>query len=151
VLDLSEPRAPKLAGELKIPGFSSYLHPLAQNRILGVGQEGGQVKLSLFDVSTAAEPKEADQYLLAEGWSEVSNTHHAFLQDDKHKAFFIPGGQGGYIFSYAGDKLTLKKAVSDIRARRALFINDYFYIVGEDKIIVLNESDWERVNEVALW
>ncbi len=148
VLDLSNPRKPEVKGELKIPGYSSYLHPIAQNRILGVGQEGAQIKLSLFDVSSAQDPKEADKYLLSEYWSEVSSTHHAFLQDALHKVFFLPGGQGGYIFSYAGDTLRLEKAVSGIRARRALFINDYFYVVGEDKIVVLNESDWERVNEI---
>lgn len=150
VLDLSNPRKPEVKGELKIPGFSSYLHPISASRILGIGQDGSQVKLSLFDVSSAQNPKEADKYLLSEHWSEVSSTHHAFLQDDKHKVFFLPGGQGGYIFSYAGDKLGLEKAISGIRARRALFINDYFYVVGEDKIIILNESDWERVNEVSL-
>ena len=51
VLDLSDPNNPRKAGELKIPGFSSYLHPLKENLILGVGQENGRVKLSLFDVS----------------------------------------------------------------------------------------------------
>lgn len=150
VLNLANPRAPKLEGELKIPGYSSYLHPISENRILGVGQEGSRVKLSLFNVASAQNPSEADKYLLSEGWSEVASTHHAFLQDEKHKVFFLPGGQGGYIFSYSDDKLSLTKAISGVRARRALFINDYFYIVGDDKIVVLNEKDWERVNEVSL-
>lgn len=149
VLDLSKPSAPKMTGELKIPGYSSYLHPIAQNRILGVGQEGSQVKLSLFNVADPANPTEADKYLLNEYWSEVGSTHHAFLQDEKHKIFFMPGGSGGYIFSYADDKLSLTKAVAGISARRALFINDYLYVVGDDRIIVLDESSWERVKELS--
>ena len=148
VLNLAQPTAPTLAGELKIPGFSSYLHPLAENRILGVGQEGGQVKLSIFDVSNPASPREAAKYLLDDYWSEVSSTHHAFLQDAKHGVFFLPGGKGGYIFSYQGDELKLVKAVSGLQARRALYLNDYLYVLGDDRIVVLSEQDWERVKEL---
>src|SRR3989344_3727027 len=80
VLDLSNPRSPKMAGELKIPGYSSYLHPLKENLIVGVGQENGRVKLSLFDVSDSSNPKEVDKYTLDEYYSEAQNNHHAFLQ-----------------------------------------------------------------------
>lgn len=150
VLDLSDPKNPEMKGELKIPGYSSYLHPISENRILGVGQENWKVKLSLFDVSSAEKPIEKAKYLLNEGWSEAASNHHAFLQDAKHGIFFLPGGQGGYIFSYKNDKLELLKAVSGIVAKRALYLNDYLYIIGSDKIIVLNEADWQKVNELKL-
>jgi len=78
------------------------------------------------------------------------NTHHAFLLDDKHKVFFMPGQRGGYIFSYTNDELKLKKAVSDISAKRALYIDDYLYIIGENEIVVLNELDWQEVNKLDL-
>jgi uncharacterized secreted protein with C-terminal beta-propeller domain len=148
VLDLSDPRNPQLKGELKIPGYSSYLHPISENIILGIGKENWQVKLSLFDVSWPEDPKEADKYLLDESWSEVLSTHHAFLLDKKHNIFFLPGSKGGYIFSYENNKLKLVKAISQISAKRALYINDYLYIIGDDKITVLNEIDWEKVNEL---
>ena len=150
VLDLSNPDKPQMKGELKIPGFSSYLHPINKDTIVGVGQEGSQVKVSLFDVSSPTNPREADKYMLSEYWTEVSNNHHAFLMDQKHEIFFLPGGQGGYVFSYKDNKLSLVKAVSDILAKRAIFINDYLYIVGEDKIVVLNENDWQKLNELEL-
>ena len=148
VLDLSDPYNPELKGELKIPGYSSYLHPINKDRILGMGKEGSKVKVSLFDVELASNPKEADKYLLDEYWSDVLNTHHAFLLDAKHKIFFLPGSRGGYIFSYANDKLKLERAVSGIAAKRAIYINDYLYIVGEDKIIVLDETNWEEINNL---
>ncbi|MCL5795525.1 MAG: beta-propeller domain-containing protein, partial [Patescibacteria group bacterium] len=88
VLDLSDPKNPHLKGELKIPGFSSYLHPIATNRILGVGREDSKVKISLFDVSDPTNPTEISKYLLDEYWTEVQNSHHAFLQDEKHGVFF---------------------------------------------------------------
>ncbi|MEM5773192.1 MAG: beta-propeller domain-containing protein [Candidatus Aenigmatarchaeota archaeon] len=148
VLDLAEPSQPKMKGELKIPGYSSYLHPLAENRILGIGMEDWKVKVSLFDVSSAESPKEISKYSLSESWSDILSTHHAFLLDSKHKIFFLPASQGGYIFSYDNDELKLKKAVSEIRARRAVYIGDYLYIIGDDKIVVLDETNWERVNEI---
>ncbi len=149
VLDLSDARKPVMRGELKIPGFSSYLHPIYEDVILGVGEEGNKVKLSLFDVGDAENPTESSKYQLDEYWTDVANTHHAFLMDAKHMVFFIPGSQGGYVFSYAGDELELLRAVSDISARRALFIDDYLYIVGDDKIVVLNENDWTEVNRLV--
>ncbi len=150
ILNLAKPKAPVLAGELKIPGYSSYLHPLKENIILGVGREDQSVKLSLFDVSDPQNPTEISKYLLKDYWSDVLNTHHAFQQDAKYQIFFMPGGDGGYIFSYADNKLSMTKAVSGVRARRGLFINDYFYVIGEDNIVVLDEKNWERLKEFKL-
>lgn len=175
VLDLSDPTNPRRTGELKIPGFSSYLHPLTDNLILGVGEEqqnsqfldsvssppdvgveilprfvGPQVKLSLFDVSNASNPSEKDKFLLDEGWSEVNSNHRAFLQDAKHWVFFVPAGTNGYVFSYENDSLTLVKKVTDIEAKRALFIEDYLYIIGEREIVVFNETTWEEVGRLQL-
>ena len=150
VLDLSDPTDPKVTGELKIPGYSSYLHPISEDVILGIGREGSKVKMSLFDVSDPTDPIEAAKYMLDEYWSEVQNTHHAFLQDSKHDVFFMPGNRGGYVFSYKDQNLKMVKAVSGIRARRAIYLDDYLYIIGDDKIVVLDETNWERVNELEL-
>ena len=117
---------------------------------MGVGKEGSRVKVSLFDVSDAANPKEASKFVLEEYWSDILNTHHAFLLDPRHKVFFMPGGNGGYVFSYDSDKLSIKKAVSGISAKRAVFIDDYMYIAGDNKIIVLDENSWERIGQLDL-
>ncbi len=150
VFDLSDPKNPEAVGELKIPGYSSYLHPLAEDLILGVGREDWEVKLSLFDVSDPSDPQEIDKYTLDESWSDVLETHHAFLHDPDFGVFFMPGGQGGYIFSYADNELSLEKAVANIEAERALYINDYLYVVGRDEIVVLDENTWERAAELDL-
>ncbi|HKZ45714.1 MAG TPA: beta-propeller domain-containing protein [archaeon] len=150
VLDLSNPANPELKGELKIPGYSSYLHPITKDKILGIGKEDQNVKISLFDVSSAENPQEVDHYSLSEYWSEILNTHHAFLLDDKHEVFFLPGSIGGYVFSYENNNLELKKAVSDISAKRAVYIDDYLYIIGEDKIVVLDENNWSTVKDLDL-
>lgn len=150
ILDLSDPKNPELKGELKIPGYSSYLHPINEDRILGIGQEGSQVKVSLFNVELPEKPSEADKYVLNEYWSDVLSTHHAFLLDTKHQVFFLPGSQGGYVFSYKGDKLELVKAVSNIQAKRAIYLDDYLYIIGDDEIVVFDEISWKEVNQLDL-
>ena len=148
VIDLSDPRKPEIKGELKIPGFSSYLHPITDHLILGIGREEGYVKISLFDVSDAENPEEVDKFVLKESWSEVLSNHHAFLLDSKHKVFFLPAGKNGYVFSYEGNKLKLIKAVEAF-AVRAIYIDDYLYIVG-DKIVVFDENSWEKVKEFEI-
>lgn len=150
VLDLSDPKNPQVKGELKIPGYSSYLHPISKDKILGIGKEGSKIKVSLFDVSSADNPAEVDKYTLDEYWSDILTTHHAFLLDKDNEVFFLPGSKGGYIFSYKKNELSLTKAVADIRARRAVYINNYLYIIGEDELVVLNEADWEQVNQLEL-
>jgi inhibitor of cysteine peptidase len=148
VLDLSNPSNPELKGELKIPGYSSYLHPLTKDSILGIGKEGSKVKLSLFDVSDPTDPQEVSKYMLDEHWSEAVNNHHAFLLDKKHGVFFIPGGKGAYIFSYDNNKLVLTKALSKTGIKRALYLDDYLYIIGQEEISVINENDWTEVNKL---
>lgn len=150
VLDLSNPQNPVLKGELKIPGWSSYLHPITKDKILGIGKDGQEVKISLFDVSNPENPIEKDKYVLSEYWSEVLNNFHAFLLDDKHQIFFLPASNGGYIFSYKDDKLNLVKSISNYSVKRAIYINDYLYVISENKIIVLDEKNFEVIKELSL-
>ena len=150
VLDLSDPDHPREAGELKIPGYSSYLHPLGKDVILGIGNEDGKVKLSLFDVSSPDSPREMSKYTLDEYWSEAAQNHHAFLADPEHRVFFLPGGQGGYVFSYKGNELSLAKAAKDDRIKRALFIGDTFYVVSEDAVYSFDENTWRKMAELDL-
>jgi inhibitor of cysteine peptidase len=144
VFDLSDPLNPKMTGELKIPGYSSYLEVIDENTVLGVGREGGSVKIALFDVSNPALPTERAKYMLSESWSDVENNHHAFLKDSKHQVVFIPASSGGHILSYAENKLTLKAAVSGYDVRRAVYLDDYLYVIGDSKITVLNENTWKE-------
>ena len=78
-LDLSDPTAPKVVGELKIPGYSAYLHPVGANLLLGVGREGGNVKTSLFDVSNLAAPREVTNLQFPYSSTSVEDEPHAFL------------------------------------------------------------------------
>jgi uncharacterized secreted protein with C-terminal beta-propeller domain len=104
----------------------------------------------MFDVKNASFPLEVDKYFLDDYWSEVSNNHHAFLQDSKNRLFFLPGGKGGYVFSYsANGAMKLVKAVEMSQVRRALYINDYLYVLGDSRMVVYDEKTWERVKELS--
>ncbi len=84
VVDLADPTAPRLVGELKIPGYSAYLHPVGDGLLLGVGQSATEegrtqgTQLSLFDVRDPANPVQLSTLLLG-GSSEAEWDHHAFL------------------------------------------------------------------------
>jgi hypothetical protein len=86
-LDLSNPAAPRVVGELKILGYSAYLHPVGEDLLLGVGQDATEegmrqgTQLSLFDVSNPANPVRLHQRKLGTrgSSSEAEYQHHAFL------------------------------------------------------------------------
>jgi hypothetical protein len=84
-LDLSTPERPRVAGELKIPGYSAYLHPVGENLLLGVGQDVKRrvptgLQLSLFDVSDLAAPRRvAVRTVAGDAYSDAEWDHHAFL------------------------------------------------------------------------
>lgn len=84
-VDLSDPAEPRVLGELKILGYSAYLHPIDDALVLGVGQDADEVgqveglQLSLFDISDLADPQRVHQVTLASAHSGVEWDHHAFL------------------------------------------------------------------------
>ena len=84
-IDLSNPRAPKVLGELKILGYSAYLHPMGDGLLLGIGQdadENGRTKgtqVAVFDVSDPTDPRRIHKMTFEDGWSEVEYDHRAFL------------------------------------------------------------------------
>jgi len=81
VIDLSDPRDPRIAGELEVPGFSDFLHPVTDDLLLGLGSPtGGGVKLELFDVSDISQPLSRGGELLGGpgSYSEANHDRHAF-------------------------------------------------------------------------
>ncbi|WP_437967410.1 beta-propeller domain-containing protein [Sorangium sp. So ce260] len=86
VLDLSDPASPSVAGELKIPGFSEYMHPLDDGHLLAIGRDGDEegrvtgLALQIFDVTNASAPALVHKETL-EGdyaYSEAEYNHKAF-------------------------------------------------------------------------
>lgn len=148
VLDLSDPAAPTEEGSVKLPGYSSYLHPLGDGRVMGIGEEDGHVKAVVFDVSDPTEPRVAHSRVLEARWSAISETHHAFTYDPRHDAAFLPTPDGGYVLST--DDLTTKRRVAVENPRRARYVGDHLFVFGADRAVVLDETDWSRTTTVDL-
>ncbi len=138
VFDLSDPKNPKVTGELKIPGFSNYLHPVGENLILGIGQDTyeiykkdsngkevvvgtrqGGIKLSLFDVSDMGKPKEISNYVLGDSgsYSEAFYNHKAVMYDKNNNNIVFDASitdtsnnnrQGAAVINLANNKINLK-------------------------------------------
>jgi len=125
VLDLKNPTTPKVTGELKIPGYSSYLHPYNENYIIGIGQEDRSVKLSLFDVTDINNPLEIAKYLVNNdptgaspistySFSNALGDPKAFLFNQQKQLLVIPmfletlavdgQWQGAYVFQLTPEK-----------------------------------------------
>ncbi|MHC0039565.1 beta-propeller domain-containing protein [Pseudoneobacillus sp. C159] len=127
VIDAKDPKKPKVLGELKIPGFSNYLHPYDENYLIGFGQDTkvvddgngssrvltNGVKISLFDVSDMTNPQEKFSEIIGGrgSYSSLNHDHKALLFYKKENLFAFPISvyegneyeqkltfQGGYIY-----------------------------------------------------
>jgi len=103
VIDLEDPTNPTVLGQLKITGYSDYLHPYDENHIIGIGKETVEaeegdfawyqgVKISLFDVSDVENPKEITKYEIGDRGTDspVLRDHKAFLFDRTKNLLVIP-------------------------------------------------------------
>lgn len=98
--DLSDPNNPEMLGELKIEGFSSYMHPLDDDHLLAIGLDGDEdgtmsgVHLQVFDVTDMHNPDRIHHHVISTGswssWSEAMNDHHAFTYQDRLGVLGVP-------------------------------------------------------------
>lgn len=136
VIDVAVPSKPTVLGYLKIPGYSSYLHPYDDTTIIGIGMEttdlgdrvvNAGVKISLFDVKDVQNPIEKDKLIIGTGnsYTDVSWDHKAFLFSKAKNLMAMPiqaeAGNGlwttkdAYIISFdAQGKLVLKGKISHV-------------------------------------
>jgi uncharacterized secreted protein with C-terminal beta-propeller domain len=152
-IDLSQPNAPRVAGELKILGWSAYLHPIDDGLLIGVGQDateegmrlGSQV--SLFDVSDIARPTRLAQYAVGSGGSssEAEYDHHAFLWWAPSRLAVLPVSiyGGDTFFSGAIGLRVTRDGIAEVgriehdsqsyraSVRRALVVGDRLFTVSE--------------------
>ncbi|MEO6089680.1 MAG: beta-propeller domain-containing protein [Umezawaea sp.] len=144
-LDLADPAKPRVVGELKINGYSAYLHPAGDGRLIGVGQDANEqgrisgTQVSLFDVRDPAKPERLAQYHLPGAYSEAEYDPHAFLYWQATGLLVLPvngrrGDDGGSLmlrlsgngFSELG---TVRHPSGTLR--RALVIGDDLWTVSD--------------------
>ena len=149
-VDLADPKNPKVLSQLKIPGFSEYLHPFTDGLLFGFGKsatENGLVtglKLSMFNVSDPTNVTEQEVKQIDANWSEASNNHKAIMVDSsKNIIAFAANDDFGkakvYIYGYTKSKGFFEKAQMNIENKwfsgaRFMWIGNYFYVVSESEI-----------------
>ena len=173
VLDLRNAAAPKVVGELKIPGYSGYLHPIGENLLLGVGQSGLDsgispaprtrgggpgVQFSLFDISDPASPHRIDTQTYGGGAAAAEFDPKAFLYWQPRNLIIAPtnlhGDQRGRgVFSGLvllranADGLEevgrLATTGADGGVTRSLVIGDTVYLLS-DHALQANSLDTHR-------
>jgi uncharacterized secreted protein with C-terminal beta-propeller domain len=103
-VDLADPERPRVLGELKIPGYSAYLHPIGEDLLLGVGQDATEegrplgTQISVFDVSDLRRPTRLHKVSLGPGWSEAESDPHAFLYWPRTGLVVVPFGERAAAF-----------------------------------------------------
>ena len=180
VIDTSNPKAPELKGMLKIPGYSTYLHLVDENHILGFGydteenQWGGTVtgglKISMFDVTNVSKPKETFTEIIGKAgtYSELLYNHKALMfslnkgimafplsrTSDNYKSDF----NGAYVYNVSNDSISLKNTISHVESdiiygneiRRIIYMGDYLYTFSENQMQVHSISTNNKVSELLI-
>lgn len=166
-VDLSDPENPKILGELKIPGFSDYLHPYGENRLLGIGMNVDEktmvtdgVKLTMFDISDPTDIKEESTYVLKNVYStDVSYDYKAALVNDEKNiigfAGYAEGGQEYFIFCYDEENEFVCKMNEEINgsgasSARGLFIGETLYVVQGNIIEAYSLTGYEKTDDLIL-
>ena len=156
VIDLKDPESPEVLGELKIPGFSNYLHPVTEKYLLGIGVNGDEkgagngMKVSLFDVSDKKNPKEVSKFEILPQkngdnlWGYLDCVafydHKAVCWDSKNLIMYIPyrmtteymhTEDNSYRseFNSTDNVIALKVNIKDGKLEKA---NNYIAGTGED-------------------
>ena len=176
-IDLSDAKQPKILSELKIPGFSNYMHPYGEGLLFGLGMdadENGRVqgmKLSMFDVSDKADVTEmAIKKLSTNTYSDAQYNHKAILVNAKKNLIGFPVYDYSswnsynndfckyYLFSYEDGKFVQKailkpdfdvKEAKYYNSMRGIYIGDFAYMIIQDVgIISYNMNKYEKVDTI---
>jgi hypothetical protein len=152
VIDLEDPSNPEVLGELKVPGFSTYIEPLG-DRLVSIGRLDSQTAVSLFDVSDPTAPMLLSQIPLGEGHS------HSEANWDE-KAFSVIPGHGLILVPYSGydsasgwasriqlidlerDSLTARGIVDQgFAARRTAVVGERILAISPSDLITVDFAD----------
>lgn len=170
-VDLSNPSSPKILGELKITGFSSYLHFYSDSLLLGIGEEVDPktserlgVKLSMFDISDPSDVKEISKTVISEiDYGEFQYNHKAIMIDTKKNLFGFSGEsykenqdtvdrvQNFYLYSYDEKNGFVQEMMLDATidteeyySVRGTYVGDTLYLAYITPYEVMQDKDEQR-------
>ena len=166
-VDLSDPENPEILGELKIPGFSEYLHPYGEGLLLGIGMDAdeetgvtGGVKLSMFNISDPSDVKEEHTLVLENVYSaDVFYDYKAILIDPERNMIGFSAYKGAqekyFVFSYDPDQgftCLMEEQINGDgqRVSRGLYIENVLYVVKGNIIEAYGMDDYKKIDDIIL-
>lgn len=192
VISLADPTKPVVLNALKIPGFSNYLHPAdaAGNKLIGLGRDAEEtasggvqvkgIKLSLYDFTDTAKPKELSNFLIGDSYSSsiALEDHRAFLYSQAKELLVVPAVlyengrlnfSGSLVFTANNTGLELRGRIDhsdggrssqsdywngysyyDNTAKRSLYINDVLYTFSNNFLKINSLSDLSELKSLRL-
>ena len=179
VIDLSDASNPTIMGQLKIPGFSRYLHPIGNDLVVGLGQDtnpqtGRQLglKISLFNVSDVSKPKLVASYTGNDQYASSTALfdHHAFLLSMAKELLVIPveyysydGVQKSYagalVFHIDNTSIALRGLIDhtkgnnqlwNAQVERSLYINDELYTKSPNLLRINSIDTLQGIKDITL-
>lgn len=163
--DLSDPASPQIIGELKIPGFSEYLHPYGEGLLLGIGMDVDEegvttegVKLSMFDISDPGNVTEASVYVMEDMYgTDAAYDYKAVFADVEKNLFGFRayGGNGDVysVFSYdaaEGFRKVFSRELTYGGDARGLYAGERFYLVVGNTVESYTLSGFEKIDDIVL-
>lgn len=162
--DLSDPHNPKIIGELKIPGFSEYLHPYGEGKLLGIGMDVDEetvategVKLSMFDISDPSDVKEENKYIMKDMYGTDAGYDYKAVFADVEKnlfGFLAYGDSTVYtVFTYdeeGGFREVFSRTLNWAGSVRGMYAGEKFYLVSANTIESFRLEDFEKVDDIVL-
>ncbi len=179
VIDVSNATEPKILGYLRIPGFTSYLHPYDENHIIGIGKDAAnQIRIILFDVTDVNSPLNLSEYAFNADWSDspVLTDHRSLLFSQPKELLALPVSlsyfsqnayatqQAFFVFDVSlSNGIVLKGNVTHQTTdmisvepynsnfiKRGLYIDDFLYTVSEDTVKISDLGNLGLLDEIPL-
>ncbi len=170
-VDLSDPAEPKVLGELKITGFSSYLHFYGENKLLGVGNEVDPetgaytgIKLAMFDVSDPSNVKQLHKFVIKDTYDcplfydykaamiDTEKNVFGFMCDSSYMIFRYDEGKGfENVFTENLGNSYYGSSYNGTQGIRGCFIDNSFYLIGGGQIRIYDMADdYKEVGRLEL-
>lgn len=155
IIDLSDPKAPKIRGELEVPGWSTYIEPMG-DRLIAMGVELGRAAVSLFDVSNPDAPRLAAKVFLGDGWSwsEANADEKAFRVFPEQGLVLLPWHgrqgtngwfQGVQLLDFTKDSLKLRGTINhNSAARRAVLLDNHVLSLSGGELVSAAIADRDQ-------
>lgn len=161
-VDLSDPAHPQILSELKISGFSAYLHPFGDGRLLGIGYEADEktgwtegVKVSLYDISDPKNVREILRQSIQADYTNVAQNHKAVYVDAASGTVAFPAENRYFVCRVRDTGVELLGVIDagDFAwdgAVRGLSVGDAFYVISPDAVTVLSFETMKQLATVPL-